>query len=386
MDEIVGNISDVAKDENLPLGLKIFILSFLVLLLIGGSIWRIFKAYNNSKSMNDEESNVPKTDKENKISNDVVSNENFQAIKLEQKYTSLFAEDNTLKSEKIIITSQHNGTVDGIVTLIERDLNGNETSKFTYSLKGKFSNNILTAEYYSQKGNIDERGAINLKLIDREILSGFCSFSKLSSSVDDEIRVSPYIWVVGENKDLLNGTFDFCTKCYEEHKQCCCANEKVDMPIFLNSEIALIRNQSVKKEKNYFSKALKAPYQNSNVRQMKREERTKPDGTIEYTKCYFYNVEVQKCQIYSGRPLDCRLFPFDIKLSKDKTEYVIGYYTELCNRNLPDQITMKKRAHILRPYFFLLYPYLHIITSDEVCQRLNAADFQEIDNFKDFVF
>lgn len=314
--------------------------------------------------------------------------DNKESILLKDRYTSLFAEDDKLKTEQIIITKQKNGIVEGTVTLLEDVIGMGPSQHFTYSLKGRFTNKVLTAEYYSNNGDVDERGAINLKLIDRDVLSGFCSFSKLSSSVDDEIRVSPYVWVAGENKDLMNGTFDFCTKCYLDHKVCCCASDKVDMPVFINGELAAIRNQLVQKntEKNSFSRALSDPFQKSAVRQMKREDKKEKDGTLISTKCHFYNAEEQKCRIYEGRPIDCRLFPYDIKLSEDKKEYVIGYYTGLCERNLPDHSTMKKKAHILRPYFFLLYPYLHIITSNEVCLRLNKADFEEIARFKDFVF
>lgn len=311
-----------------------------------------------------------------------------ESIRLKDKYTSLFAEDDKLKTEQIVITKQKNGMVEGTVTLLEEVVGEGPRQHFTYALKGRFTNKVLTAEYYSNNGDADERGAINLKLIDRDILSGFCSFSKLSSSVDDEIRVSPYVWVSGENKDLMNGTFDFCAQCYTDHKVCCCASDKVDMPVFVNCELAAIRNQLAKKntEKNSFSRALSDPFQKSAVRQMKREDKKGKDGTLISTKCHFYNAEEQKCRIYEGRPIDCRLFPYDIKLSEEKKEYVIGYYTDLCERNLPDYSTMKKKAHILRPYFFLLYPYLHIITSNEVCQRLNSADFEEIARFKDFVF
>ena len=92
------------------------------------------------------------------------------------------------------------------------------------------------------------------------------------------------------------------------------------------------------------------------------------------------------CKIYDGRPIDCRLFPFDIKLSTTEKEYEIIYYTELCNCHLPDKAAMKKKAHILRPYFFLLYPYLHIITCDDVCEKLKSAEYEVIANFKDFIF
>lgn len=316
-----------------------------------------------------------------------INTSDIDSIQLKERYTSLFAEDNKLKTEQIQITKQKNGEIEGIVTLIEKNLDGIEESRHTYTLKGKYTNKILTADYFSRNGNVDERGAINLKLIDKDILSGFCSFSKLATA-DDEIRVSPYVWVVGENKNLLDGTFDFCTQCYHEHKVCCCSSSKVDMPVFLNSELTLIRNQLPKKntEKNTFSKNLSSPFQQSPVRQMKRDEKKDTEGKKIYTKCHFFSIEEQKCGIYDGRPIDCRLFPYDVKISENTREYVIGYYTELCARSIPDKTVMKKKAHILRPYFFLLYPYLHIITSEQVCERLNNADFEIIAKFNDFVF
>ena len=160
------------------------------------------------------------------------------------------------------------------------------------------------------------------------------------------------------------------------------------MPVFLNNELNLIRRQLPNNqiEKSSFSKALTKPYQKSLVRQMKATEKKDIDGNLEHHGCYFYDTENQVCKIYAGRPIDCRLFPFDIKLSDTRKAYVIGYYTELCHCNLPDKATMKKKAHILRPYFFLLYPYLHIITCDDVCKKLKNAEFEVIADFKDFIF
>ena len=258
-------------------------------------------------------------------SNSTYNDASQEKIKLAQKYTSLFAEENKLKTEQIVITKQHGQYIEGNVTLTEQEIDGSATSCLTYYLKGQFVNKILTAEYYSKEGNLDERGAINLKMIDSQILSGFCSFSKLSSS-DDEIRVSPYVWVEGEREDLINGTFDFCTQCFNNKKSCCCASEKVDMPVFLNSELSLIRNQlvNIAHEKNTFSKPLTAPFQNSQVRQMIRDEKKEKNGKLAYTKCHFFDIENQNCKIYNGRPIDCRLFPYDIKLSEDTKEYVIN--------------------------------------------------------------
>lgn len=309
-------------------------------------------------------------------------------IKLQKNYTSLFAEDNRLKTEQITITSQENGKIVGDVVLIEKNSYGKEISTYTYSLIGKFANCVLTAEYYSTDGNVDERGAINLKLIDNEILSGFCSFSK-TSSADDDIRVSPYVWKAGKDQDLLNGTFDFCTKCYETKDVCCCASEHVDMPIILDSEHNRIKNHLSKKtvnKKSFYSNNLPEPYDKVSIRQIKRIEKNDSESENGYTKCHFFNLDEQKCKIYEVRPLDCRLFPFDIKLSENKSEYDIIYYTDLCKQDLPEFSQMKKMAHILRPYFFLLYPYLHIITSDSVCEKLKSAEYAKIDSFKNFVF
>lgn len=322
--------------------------------------------YNQAISENKEKKD---TDKEY---NDLTK------IRLKETYTSIFAEDNRLKTEQIRITKQNGSDIEGIVTLKEKN-----DRVLTYELRGTFSNKILTAEYYSSEHNNDERGSINLKMITQDIFSGFCSFSKSSVSTDDEIRVSPYIWHIGENVDLLNGTYEFCTECYKEHAVCCCASEEIDMPIFLSSEKSNITAVLPKKKKRslHFSNHLPAPYNESSVWQMCRIEKENEDG-----RCTFFDLNEGKCNIYERRPLDCRLFPFDIKLEDNKSEYIIGYYPDLCERNLPDEREMKKYAHILRPYFFLLYPYLHIITSDAACARLKNAEFRKIANFKEFVF
>ncbi|WP_289227655.1 YkgJ family cysteine cluster protein [Parabacteroides goldsteinii] len=295
----------------------------------------------------------------------------YESIQLHNVYTSLFAEDNQLKTERIIITQQDRGKIEGYVELNELDGHGHVTRTLTYSLTGVFANKVLTAEYLSKGVRSDERGAINLKLIAPNILSGFCSFSKLSI-VEDEIRVSPYVWVEGEDIDLLDGTYDFCTQCYQEKAVCCCASEYVDMPLFLETETAAIRASLSRREKQQrkkaFSKPLPGPFSQASVRQILRDEKTDENGNLE-TKCHFFDLSSNVCKIYGGRPLDCRLFPFDIKLSTDNSEYIIGYYTDLCSRPLPQDTVMKQYAHILRPYFFY---YIHTYIS--LPQMLHVSD------------
>lgn len=317
--------------------------------------------------------------KKRKLENEIVKSSTGVDIKLNTKYTSIFAEDSKLKSETITITKQKSHKVEGIVELNEMKPDG-QKNNYTYSLKGTYANKILTAEYSSTSPTADERGSINLKLVDDGVFSGFCSFSKIAT-VNDEIRVSPYIWVAQENADLLNGTFNFCSICHDKKYKCCCANDRVDMPIFLNSELENIRNQleDHAREKNTFSKEIGK----TNLRQMHFTNAQNGSST----KCVFFDENTNQCNIYNGRPIDCRLFPYDIRYSLDQKEYMIGYYSEIC-QNVPEQTEMKKKAHILRPYFFLLYPYLNTFTSEKLCPKLSQkeAGWIEIAKFREFVF
>lgn len=289
-------------------------------------------------------------------------------IILKEEYTTLFAENGAIHSERISIRNVGNGRIEGDVFL------DNEN---TYKLYGTFKNRILTGEFISVGRYKDERGTINLKLISEDILSGFCSFSKISSSLDDQIRVSPYVWVAGsDNEDLLNGTYKFCTQCHKERKKCCCESEDIDLPVVLYSEALKYQSSN---PKNQRMRDFSRPIGGSQVRQMKYA-----NGSTKC--CHFYNSQDNKCRVYEMRPTDCRLFPFDIKVSESTGEYWVGYYDEVCERSLPDRDIMKIYAHILRPQLFLLFPYAEIINCDEVCQRLKKTHFERLYKLHDFIF
>lgn len=102
--------------------------------------------------------------------------------------------------------------------------------------------------------------------------------------------------------------------------------------------------------------------------------------------CYFCDRSENRCKIYDIRPTDCRLFPFDIKLDRETNEYWIGYYEDLCDRQLPDIDVMKQYAHILRPQLFLLFPYANTINDESVCKRLSKASFVKLYKLEEFIF
>lgn len=293
-------------------------------------------------------------------------------IILKDSYTSLFAENGKIQTERITINNLGGGKIEGQVYLDNQN---------TYSLTGTFKNRILTGEFTSVGRYYDERGTINLKLISENILSGFCSFSKVSISYDDQIRMSPYVWVAGDDDNLVNGTYEFCTQCHNDNKQCCCSSEDIDMPVLLLNEAQKIQSQRPRIQK---AKEFSHNIDSTTIRQMNRKETD--TGEFKIVHCHFYDPKDNVCKIYESRPTDCRLFPFDIKLDPNTQEFWVGYYDELCNRKLPDEDKMKEYAHILRPQLFLLLPYANIINREDVCEKLVDAHFNKLYKLNQFIF
>lgn len=190
--------------------------------------------------------------------------------------------------------------------------------------------------------------------------------------------MSPYVWVAGDDNNLLNGTYEFCTQCHNEKKKCCCSSHDIDMPILLKLEAQTIQSSNPRfRRMREFSHNIG----NTPIRQINEIKNSNNEH-----HCYFYDCSEQRCNIYNMRPIDCRLFPFDIKLDLNTNEYWIGYYSDLCDRQLPDPETMKMYAHVLRAQLFLLFPYANTINDKSVCERLNNASFEKLYKLEQFIF
>jgi len=74
-----------------------------------------------------------------------------------------------------------------------------------------------------------------------------------------------------------------------------------------------------------------------------KQMRTKPSGH----GCMFFNEETRLCNIYSARPLDCRLFPLDIIREEGKIYLIL--HTELCSINhaVLDAYVQYAQAHLI---------------------------------------
>lgn len=74
------------------------------------------------------------------------------------------------------------------------------------------------------------------------------------------------------------------------------------------------------------------------------------------------------------------------RLDPNTNEYWVGYYNDLCERQLPSIETMKQYAHMLRPLLFLLFPYANTINQEDVCRHLSKANFEKLYKLDQFIF
>ena len=84
------------------------------------------------------------------------------------------------------------------------------------------------------------------------------------------------------------------------------------------------------------------------------------------TACHFYKD--CKCTIYDIRPIDCRIFPYDIKLENDGNYYLVYYLTDNCEIKNVNFNDLKTVSYNTRLFLRLLLPYLRE-WSDPYCSK-----------------
>lgn len=276
--------------------------------------------------------------------------ENATELSIEGEWVSVFIENNNILNENIVIT-QKGRNITALFTLGNRK----------YEFVGKFKNRILMGEYVSKNARKDERGNMMLKLFGDSLLSGYITFVYRN----EQVNTSPYVWTLKSKQDLTQGSYGFCGECVKRNRKCCCANEDVDMPILLPFEIENI------------SKAHKISPQefcenrSQNLAQMKRRQIS---GT-NLNGCYFYNGE--KCTIYNERPIDCRLFPFDVAFIDG--EYKLIYYTSICPSCVGLSTSeVEEFSHNIKPLLSLMQPYLSESTFTQYNEKLRLHNFKVV--------
>ena len=237
-----------------------------------------------------------------------------------------------------------------------------------YEFNGVINNNIINGVYKCTNDSDVESGTISLKIINDNFLYGVATYISDDSNSDDIVQ-SPY--ALFRNAEYKLGTFNLCNKCVGNDASCCC-NPNVDSPMLLPSEVEVI-SKSVKLDTDVFSSKVDFSkmyddYSLKDLYQMKRQKNN--------NNCYFYKDN--KCTIYDIRPIDCRMFPYDIKLESDGNYYLVYYKSDNCrimNENFKD---IKMVSYNTRLFLRLLLPYLREWSDGYCCVRLTENKNYEI--------
>lgn len=113
------------------------------------------------------------------------------------------------------------------------------------------------------------------------------------------------------------GTYSICGPC-PAHKNCCTRVHRggsIDLPVLLPDDVSQIEAATGLPSSEFSSS------EPSNTGIPIRRMETAENG------CFFYRDG--RCSIYDVRPIDCRLFPFDIEEQPDGRLFWVAY-TDLC--------------------------------------------------------
>lgn len=288
-------------------------------------------------------------------------------IDLSGKWISSFIQNNKIYNEEVIFTQENNKIFANIKLNFEGDM-------FEYKFSGVFNKNILNGTYECLDECEIESGTISLKVVNENFLYGVTTYISTEANNDDVIQ-SPYALFRNTNNNL--GTFSLCQKCVNA-KATCCSNPAVDSPMILPTEVIEI-SKSTGEEISEFAELIDFGKKNNDkslksLYQMKRQKNS--------SCCHFYKD--CKCSIYDIRPIDCRIFPYDIKLEKDGNYYLVYYLANNCEVKNIDLDNLKMVSYNTRLFLRLLFPYIRE-WSDPYCSTklVENQDYKVICKIED---
>ncbi len=146
------------------------------------------------------------------------------------------------------------------------------------------------------------------------------------------------------------GTFEHCSRC-EYIPNCCCDFGKIDAPVI--SELEKNKLEEISSIDNFCSSCGDGIY----------------NLNLNGNNCIFYN---EVCTIYDNRPLDCRLFPFDLKKIDEK------YYLVLYHLECIDEEEFVKCANDVDVIIEGIKPWIDSYTDDSICSKLDSIGYTVI--------
>ena len=286
------------------------------------------------------------------------------SINLSGEWMSSFIQNNKIYNERV--NFQQDGNKLTATIYLNYD---NQICKYKFS--GVINKNIINGIYEYLDNSDVESGTISLKIINDNFLYGVATYISDEKDSDDIIQ-SPYALFRKTSNGL--GTFNLCKNCVGNNANCCC-NSNIDSPMLLPSEVDML-SKTLNIDKNEFSTKIEFSKINKDntlkdLYQLKRQK--------ENDNCYFYRDN--KCTIYDKRPIDCRIFPYDIKLENDGNYYLIYYKSKECSIRNEDFKDIKMVSYNTRLFLRLLLPYLREWSDKYCCTHL--TDYEIICKIED---
>lgn len=280
---------------------------------------------------------------------------------LSGKWISSFIQNNKIYNEEVKFKQKGNN--------ISADITLNFDGEICkYKFNGVISKNVINGTYEYLNDCDIESGTISLKIINENFLYGVTTYISTDKNNDD-VTQSPYALFRNTENNL--GTFNLCKKCVNA-KATCCSNLEVDSPMILPNEakeIAKATNLEIRYFANFidFSEIYKDNSLKS-LYQMKRQNKS--------NSCYFYKN--CKCSIYNIRPIDCRIFPYDIKLEKEGNYYLVYYLSDNCAIKNISLDNLKMVSYNTKLFLRLLLPYLREWTDPYCSSKLTKKENYKI--------
>lgn len=282
-------------------------------------------------------------------------------IDLSGEWISSFIQNNKIYNEKVEFKQKDRK--------IEADIILNYDGEIcNYKFEGIINKNIINGTYVYTENSEIESGTISLKIINENFLYGVATYISDEINSDDIVQ-SPYALFRNTENNL--GTFNLCSKCVGKDATCCC-DPSVDSPMILPNEAEII-SKKMKISKEEFSKKvdfaeMNKDYSLKELYQMKRIKDT--------NSCFFYRNNM--CTIYDIRPIDCRIFPYDIKLEKDGNYYLVYYKSDKCQIMSENIKNIKMVSYNTRLFLRLLLPYIREWSDKYCCSELTKNKEYEI--------
>lgn len=286
---------------------------------------------------------------------------NKNIIDLSGEWISSFIQNNKIYNEKVQFKQDNQKLTANIILNYDGEI-------CNYEFSGIINKNIINGTYIYTENSDIESGTISLKIINENFLYGVATYISDDPNSDDVVQ-SPYALFRNTENNL--GTFNLCSNCVGNHATCC-SNPSVDSPMLLPNEVEAI-SKKMNIPKNDFSNKIDLAKINNDysLKDLYQMKRVNKDNS-----CYFYRNN--RCTIYDIRPIDCRIFPYDIKLEKDGNYYLVYYKSDNCqimNENISD---IKLVSYNTRLFLRLLLPYLREWCDKYCCTSLTKDRNYEI--------